>query len=89
MSECHKSDLDVTSSMSNNQRLPEQLIDELPNPKFIFALVAKGVFGRNYWYEHICHLSPEFGIRIKIKSFSCETFSASTRSEKRQMATQK
>ena len=31
-------------------------MDELPNPKFTFALVAKGVFVRNYWYENICHV---------------------------------
>ena len=42
----------------SNQRLPEQLLDELPNPKFTFALMAKWVFVRNYWYENI--LSPVY-----------------------------
>ena len=39
-----------------NQRLPEQLMDEYPNPKFTFAFVAKRVFVQNYWYENISHL---------------------------------
>ena len=62
-----------------NQRLPEQLMDEQTNPKFTFASVAKQVFVPNYWYKNICHLTF---IRIKIKSFSCETFCTSTRCEK-------
>ena len=37
------------------QRLPEQLMDEWPNPKFTFAAVAKQVFVQNYWYENVCH----------------------------------
>ena len=41
-------------SMFNNQRLPEQLMDEYP--KFTFAPVAKRVFVRNYLYENM--MSP-------------------------------
>ena len=54
-------------------------MDEQPNPKFTFSPVAKRVFVRNYRYENICHLYIHLH---KIKSFSCETFSTSTRSEK-------
>ena len=65
--ECNKIKGSLSSSWMNS-----------PIPSLLFSPVAKQVFVRNYWYENICHLY----IHWHKKSFSCETFTTSTRSEK-------
>ena len=59
------------SKNENNQRLPEQLMDEQPNPKFTFASVAKRVFVRNYWYEN---MSPVRSFAGKLSDFRVKRF---------------
>ena len=74
----------LCTTLQSNLALAKKIkgsMDEQRNPKFTFASVAKRVFVENVWYESICHLYVHI-IRMKIKSFSCETFCTSTRSEK-------
>ena len=42
-------------------------MDEWSNPKFTFALVAKQVFVRNYWYENMIVNNFESYIVIEIR----------------------
>ena len=65
------------SSYNINQRLPEQLMDEKPNPKFTFASVAKRLFVWTISMKIYMYATCTV-IRMKIKWFSCETFCTST-----------